>query len=61
MKKLKKYSVTKNCSDFSLFEKIVLVIEKKYLKFEADDREFAKFLRSLEQFIETMKGQDNFL
>ena len=28
MTKLKKYSVTKNCSDLSLFEDIVLVISK---------------------------------
>ena len=26
------------------------------LKFEAEGREFAKFLRSLEQFIQTVKG-----
>ena len=30
---------------------------EKLLKFEA---EFAKFLRSLEQFIRTVKGQNNF-
>jgi hypothetical protein len=29
------------------------------LKFEAEGREFAKFLRSLEQFIQTVKGQNN--
>ena len=45
-----------NCSDL-LWEKIVLVIEKN---FEAEGREFAKFLRSLEQFIQTVKGQNNF-
>ena len=33
---------------------------EKLLKFEADGREFAKILRSLEQFIQTMKGQNNF-
>ena len=33
---------------------------KKLLKFEADGREFAKCLRSLEQFIQTVKGQNNF-
>ena len=48
-----------NCSDL-LWEKIILVIEKKLLKFEAEGREFAKFLRSLEQSIQTMKGQNNF-
>ena len=37
-----------------------LVIEKKLLKFEAAGREFAKFLRSLEQFIQAVKGQANF-
>ena len=30
------------------------------LKFEAEGRDFAKFLRSLEQFIQTVKGQNNF-
>ena len=30
------------------------------LKFEAESREFAKILRSLEQFIITVKGQNNF-
>ena len=48
-----------NCSHL-LREKIALVIEKKCLKFEAEDREFAKFLRSLEQFIQGVKGQNNF-
>ena len=33
---------------------------EKPLKFEAEGREFAKFLRSLEQFIQTVKGQNNF-
>ena len=45
-----------NCSDL-LWEKIVLVIEKK---FEAEGREFSKFLRAFEQFIQTVKGQNNF-
>ena len=34
--------------------------QEKLLKFEAEGREFAKCLRSLEQFIETVKGQKNF-
>ena len=38
-----------NCSDL-LWEKIVLVIEKNFLK----------ILISLEQFIQTVKGQNNF-
>ena len=33
---------------------------EKLLKFEAEGLEFAKFLRSLEQFIQTVKGQNNF-
>ena len=33
---------------------------EKLLKFEAVGREFAKCLRSLEQFIQTVKGQNNF-
>ena len=33
---------------------------EKNLKFEAECREFAKFLRSLEQFFQTVKGQNNF-
>ena len=32
---------------------------EKLLK-EAEGREFAKLLRSLEQFIQTVKGQNNF-
>ena len=34
--------------------------QEKLLKFEAEGREFAKFLPSLEQFIQTGKGQNNF-
>ena len=40
----------KNCS----------IDQEKLLKFEAEGREVAKFLRSLEQFIQTVKGQNNF-
>ena len=43
-------TVNKNCS--SDWEKL--------LKFEAEGREFAKFLRSLEQIIQTVKVQNNF-
>ena len=32
----------------------------KVLKFEAEGGEFAKILRSQEQFIQTVKGQNNF-
>ena len=33
---------------------------EKLLQFEAEGQEFAKFLRSLGQFIQTEKGQNNF-
>ena len=34
--------------------------QEKLLKFEAEGRELAKFLRWLEQFVPTVKGQNNF-
>ena len=40
----------KNCSS----------VRENILKFEAEGREFAKILRSLEQFVQTVKGQNNF-
>ena len=40
----------KNCSSY----------REKLLKLEAESQEFAKFLRSLEQFIQTVKSQNNF-
>ena len=43
-------TVRKNCSSD----------RENFLKFEAEGREFAKILRSLEQFIQTVKGQNNF-
>jgi hypothetical protein len=33
---------------------------EKLLKLEAEGREFAKILRSLEQFIQTIKGHNKF-
>ena len=33
---------------------------EKHLKSEAEGQEFANFLRSLEQFIQTVNGQNNF-
>ena len=39
-------TVRKNCSRD----------REKLLKFEAEGREFSKFLRSVEQFIQTVKG-----
>ena len=32
----------------------------KNLKFEAEGREFSEVLRSLEQFVQTVKSQNNF-
>ena len=43
------FSVRKNCSSD----------REKVLKFEVEGRQFANFLRSLEQFIRTVKGQNN--
>ena len=43
-------TVRKNCSSD----------REKLLKFEAEGREFSKILRSLEQFIQTVKGQKKF-
>ena len=34
--------------------------QEKLLKFEAEGQEFAKILRSLEQFVLTVEGQNNF-
>ena len=33
---------------------------EKLLKFETEGREFSKFFRSQEEFIQTVKGQNNF-
>ena len=43
-----------------LLPKLFKWLKKKLLKFEAEGREFAKLLRSLEKFIQTVKGQNNF-
>ena len=48
-----------NCSDL-LWEKIVQSDREKLLKFEAKGQEFSKCLRSLEQFIQTVKGKNIF-
>ena len=44
-------TLTKNCSSD----------QKKLLKFETEGREFAKFLRSIEQFIQTVERSEQFL
>ena len=42
-------------------KKIVLFSDREnILKFEAEGQEFANILRSLEQFIQTVKDQNNF-
>ena len=43
-------TVKKNCSSD----------REKFLKFKAEGQEFAKILRSIEQFVQTVKGQNNF-
>ena len=48
-----------NCSDL-LREKKCSSDRETLLKFEAEDQEFAKFVKSLEQFIRTVKDQTNF-
>ena len=48
--KLLRHTVRTNCP----------IDREKLLKFEAEGRELGKFLRSLEQFIQTVKGQNNF-
>ena len=48
-----------NWSDL-LWEKIGSSDREKLLKFEAEGWEFAYFLRSQEQFIQTVKGNNNF-
>ena len=49
-----------SCSDL-MWEKNCSSDWEKLLKFEAEGQEFAKFLRSLEQFIQTVKGQNKFM
>ena len=52
------YFVTKICPNYC--EKNCSSDREKLLKFEAESREFSKNLRFLEQFIQTVKGQNNF-
>jgi hypothetical protein len=50
-----------NCSDLlATMTKSCSSDWEKLLKFKAEGREFANFLRSLEQLIQTVKGQTNF-
>ena len=70
----KRISKLKNIKLFKLFANGILLPKlfrptvrtncssdrEKLLKFEAECREFAKILRSLEQFLQTVKGQNNF-
>ena len=48
-----------NCSDLHTVKNGSSDWEK-LLKFEAEGQEFTKILRSLEQYIQTVKGQNNF-
>ena len=56
--KKKWYFVTKIVLTYC--EKKLFYWSRKLLKFEAEGQEFAKFLRSLEQFIQAVKVQNNF-
>ena len=51
-----------NCSDLLQYtvRKSCSWDREKLLKFEAEGREFSKILRLLEQFVQTVKGQNNF-
>ena len=57
-KEAKWYFVTKIVLTYC--EKKMSRDREKLSKFEAEGREFAKILRSLEQFVRTVKGQNNF-
>ena len=57
-KKEKWYFVTKIVQTYC--EKKNSSDREKLFKFETERREFAKFLRSHEQFIQTVKGQNYF-
>ena len=46
-----------NLSSLTMRKKLFLRLK---ISFKAEDREFAKFLRPPEQFIQTVKDQDNF-
>ena len=48
------------CPDPTSMRKKCSIDQEKHLKFEVEGREFSKFLKSLEQFIQTVKGQNNF-
>ena len=48
-----------NCSD-PIEKKNCSSDREKLLKLEGEGQEFAKFLRSVEIFIQTVKGQNNF-
>ena len=48
-----------NCSDL-LWEKNGSSDREKLLKFKVENGEFAKFLQSLKQFIQTVQVQNNF-
>ena len=49
-----------NSFDWLCEKKLFLVIKRKISKFEAEGQEFLKILRSLQQFIQTVKWQNDF-
>ena len=49
-----------NCSDRPTVRKKCSSDREKLLKFETEGQEFSNFFRSLEQFIQTVKGQNKF-
>ena len=49
-----------NCSDLYTVRKNCSCDREKLLKFKAEGQEFAKILRSLGQFVQTVKVQNNF-
>ena len=53
-------SCYQNCSGLSTLRKNCSNDCEKLLKFKAKGREFAKIMGSLEQFLQTVKGQNNF-
>ena len=57
--KLEKHSVTKNCSNLSLFEQIVPVISNFFANSWHSASNFKSCSQSLEQFFLTV-GQNNF-
>ena len=56
MNNLKKHSVSRNCSDLSLLVQVI----SKFLETLGLQPQISEFFRSLEQFVQTVKGQNHF-